>query len=201
MRLFYSPLSPYARKARVTVIEKGLSDLVSLEVTSPYGASDALIAANPLSKVPAWVLDSGVTLYDSPVICEYLDSLAPAPQRLPPAGSARGSVLTLQALADGVIDAAFNLTMEGRRPEALRSADWTARWRAAILRGCVALDAAHGHWSLDLDQGQIASACALGYLDLRHRNLAWRESAPALSEWYAVVAQRPSFMDTAPPAG
>jgi glutathione S-transferase len=191
MKLLASDTSPYARKTRICALEKG----VALEVvtTNPLGEDvAALHAANPLGKIPALLLDDGVTLYDSRVICEYLDTLAPAPRLLPASGAARFDCLRRQALADGVMDAAFNLVMEGRRPEAQRSKDWQARWRAGILRGVAAMEARE-----TFDLGQIATAAALGYLDFRLSDIQWRASTP-MAAWWERVGARESVEATAP---
>lgn len=139
MQLIYAKPSPYSRKARVTVLEKELADRVEEIVVSPLEDPAALLEANPLGKVPALRLDDGRCLYDSWVICEYLDSLAPTP-RLIPHGAARFDVLRRAALADGVLDAAVTARMELLRPEAIRWAPWTDRQQRAIRRGLVVME-------------------------------------------------------------
>src|SRR5690606_26376953 len=136
--------------------------------------------------------DDGTVLVDSPVICEYLDSLAPRPALVPAGGDARWDTLRRQAVADGILDLAVALRQESLRPESQRSPQWQARWRAGILRSVGRLAGERREWPA-LDLGTIAVACALSYLDFRHPGLAWREVAPGLGEWLAVQEARPSF--------
>ncbi len=196
MRLIHVPLSPYARKARILALEKGLA--LELQVLSPQADLAELCASNPLGKVPALVLDDGTVLYDSPVICEYLDSLTPDPLLIPAAGPARWATLRRQALADGVMDLALNLVAEGRRAEAQRSQASLDRWTAALLRGLAALDAECAGWGEGLELGRVAAACAVGYIGVRLPQVAWRAANPALAAWAEQISQRPSFAETAP---
>ncbi len=198
MRLLSSATSPYARKARAVVLEHALADRVAFITIDATGQdAEMLRAHNPLGKIPTLVLDDGTALYDSPVICEYLDSIAGGARLLPPDGIARFRAMRVVALADGIMDAALNLVLERRRPEPQRSPDWSERWTGAILRAVAALAP-----DLDdtFDMGSLAAACALGYLDFRLDDLAWRAHAPALAPWFAAVAQRPCLAATAPPA-
>lgn len=201
MRLFYSPTSPFARKVRVVIAEKQLAG-IELVVASPFDAPADLAAANPLSKVPALLRDDGSALYDSPVIAEYLDRLGGGDPLLPADGEARWDVLRRQALADGLMDTTLALALEvNRRPEHERSPDWIAHWVRTMTRAADALEHAVGGWRSGFDLGQIATACALGYLDFRASgHLAWREGRPRLGTWFAEVGQRPSMIATAVPA-
>lgn len=198
MKLFYSPTSPYARKCRVAAIEKGLEARIELLTVSPMANPPELLAANPLAKVPALVLADGRCIVDSRVICQFIDSLSAAAILVPRTSDERHETLTREALADGISDAAFNRTMERLRPEAQRSADWTARWTNSIRRA-VAHFNAHIPDRPQPDLGDIALACALGYLDLRHADLAWRNDAPELARWFETISARPSIASTAPP--
>ncbi|MBI1251497.1 MAG: glutathione S-transferase [Alphaproteobacteria bacterium] len=200
MKLFYSPTSPYARKVRIVILEKGLSAQVDLIAANPLGDdAAALQTANPLGKVPALVAADGAALYDSPVICEFLDAMAGAPPLIPASGDARWDCLRRQALADGVMDAAFSLVMESRRPEGLRAPDWIARWESGIARSVAAAREMIAADRFDL--GDIALIAALDYLDFRLARLNWRAQAPHLARWADAVAERPSVKHTAPPAG
>lgn len=196
MRLLYSPTSPYARKVRAVAIEKGIE--VQLEPLNPLTDPAPLLAANPLAKVPCLLLDDDTPLYDSPVICEYLDAQAPTPVLLPPPGAARWDVLRRQALADGVMDLAVALRQESLRPGHQRWPDWQQRWRAGILRAVAHLEATHADWP-PLDLGTLAAACALDYLDFRHPGIGWRGQARTLAAWLAQPLQRPSMRETAAP--
>ncbi|MDR3508675.1 MAG: glutathione S-transferase N-terminal domain-containing protein [Caulobacteraceae bacterium] len=198
MQLLCSLTSPYARKARVVVIEKGLEDQVEFLIRNPTAEPQGVIGTNPLGKIPALILHDGTVLYDSPVVCEYLDSLVPDPVLVPASGPARWSVLRLQALGDGILDATYNSVMESRRPAEQQSADAILRWRGAIDRGVRALNAEAGGWDEGLDLGRLTAACALGYLDFRMPQVEWRDAAPALAAWYEVIAKRPSLARTVP---
>ena len=204
MRLLSSPTSPYARKVRMTLIEKGLADQVTVDAAVPLGTADEAAAVrrvNPLAKIPALVLDTGEALYDSPVICEYLDSLGTGPTLLPAAGPARWTALRRQALGDGVADAAFNIVMEHRRPEAQRSTEWLDRWARAVHGAADALEQELAHGALGFDLGAIALSAAFGYQDFRLPQIDWRAGRPRLTEAFAELAARPSFVATAPPKG
>jgi glutathione S-transferase len=200
MELFYADLSPYARKVRVVIEEKGLAGKVTLIPVNPYEIPDALSSANPLSKVPTLVLDDGRALFDSPLICEYLDASFGGPSLLPARGEARWSVLRRQAIANGILDAAFNIACEINRREANeRSEKWVKHWVAAIKRAVDALEAEIEGWPDDVDLAAIATGCALGYLDVRIKDLLdWRKGRPTLAGWYEVFSRRPSMAATKP---
>lgn len=204
MQLFCSPSSPYVRKARITVQEKGLEDSVEEVTVVAMESAPELLASNPLSKIPALTRPGQTSLFDSPVICEYLDSLpSNSPSLLPATGEERWQILCDQALADGITDAAFNLVMEGRRDEETRSGLWQDRWTSAILRALDRLEdqsdemrAAYQEKGLRLSD--IAIGAALGYLDLRLDHLKWRDSHPGLASFFESLMQRPAFQDTVP---
>lgn len=202
MKLYHSPTSPYVRKVMVLLHETGQLDDVELltVATTPVSPAEPLVGKAPLTKVPALERPDGPTLFDSRVICAFLDSRAGA--GLYPEGSRRWDVLTLEALADGILDAALLMTYESRlRPEEKRWDDWVdAQWDK-IERACEALDQRWlAHLSGTLDMGQIAVGCALGYLDLRHDARGWRRQNDALATWYATFSERPSMVATRPPA-
>lgn len=200
MRLFYSPTSPFARKIRVLIAEKQLAG-IELVTASPFDAPADLVAANPLSKVPALVRADGLVLYDSPVIAEYLDGLGGGGPLLPAGGDPRWDVLRRQALADGMMDNTLALALEiNRRPERERSPDWIAHWVRTITRTVDAMEAECGGWPAGFDLGHIAVACALGYLDFRASgHLAWRESCPKLAAWFSETGERASMITTEVP--
>jgi glutathione S-transferase len=196
VKLLHSATSPFARKVRVVIAERGLS--VELEAASPLDEGSPVRRFNPLGKVPVLLLDDGSSLFDSPVICEYLDSLGDAPPLLPSTGQDRWTDLRTQALADGILDAAFNIVTEGRRPEAERSAGWVERWTLAIISGVAMAEDQARKARQDWTLGAIALACALGYLDFRLSRIAWRAANPTLASWYATQAVRPCMANTAP---
>jgi glutathione S-transferase len=198
MRLLASPTSPYARKARIVALEKGLMDRLAVEMLNPFEDGARLAAVNPLGKVPALLLDSGKVLFDSGVICEYLDPLDGAPTLLPPAGPERFEALARHALAQGVIDAAASIVMERRRPESQQSPLWLERWAAAIARGLAALDETVERRPNAFGLDAITTACALGYLEFRLPDIAWPASADALNAWWGEAKQRRSVVETDP---
>lgn len=200
MKLYYSPTSPYVRKVCVCALEAGIDTRIERAETNPWVEDQELLADNPLSKVPTLLTDEGLALYDSPVICEYLDSLHEGPRLLPPSGLPRWLALRLQALADGMMDAAIACFLERRRPESQRSADWDIRQMTVLRRALSALERESPAWEDSFGIGQIAAACALGYLDLRFADADWRGGCPRLSAWYGRIATRPSMVATAPPA-
>jgi glutathione S-transferase len=198
MQLFFSPTSPFARKVRIVIIEKQLTERVQLIDCTPYEDPSELLRTNPLGKIPALALDNGFALFDSPVICEYLESLNPTPRLIPEAGAERWLVLRAQALADGMLDAAVLQVMESRRPEAERSPTAVAHWRVQMLRALAEMDTQLPQIPSALNLGQIAFASGLGYLDLRFPQLNWRATHPALAAWFIEISQRKSLRATEP---
>ena len=199
MTLYHSPLSPYVRKVVVVAHETGLLDEIELVNGSgtPLEPNEETVAQNPLGKIPALVTEDGLTLFDSRVICRYLDKLAGA--GLYPTGSAEFPMLAREALAEGIIDAALLVSYESRlRPENLRFAPWVEGQKDKVRRGIEAferhIDALAGHLTMD----KIALGCALGYVDFRLSDLNWREEHPALAAWYREFSMRQSMKDTAP---
>ncbi|MGF1611557.1 MAG: glutathione S-transferase [Kiloniellales bacterium] len=199
MQLRYSPTSPYVRKVNVLALEAGLDDRIQRVPTNTADPTDDLPRTNPLGKVPALATDEGEALYDSPVICEYLDSLHGGAKFFPPTGTARWTALRLQAAGDGVLDAALLAMIESkRRPPELRWDGWLSRQMDKIKRTLDALETEAELLDGPLTIGSLTVGCALGYLDFRFPELGWRDSHPALAEWYEQVSQRPSFQATVP---
>jgi glutathione S-transferase len=196
-KLYFAPPSPYARKIRVLVAEKGLSAKVEMIARAPFEKPADLVALNPLSKVPTLVTDDGQVLYDSPVIADYLDTLA-VPRLIPIDGRSRWDALRQQALADGILDAGVSVLLEGRRPEGERSPSWVARQTDAIDRSLDACEAEVGSLAATPTIAHIALGCALGWLDFRMPSHDWRGSRPKLARWFAVFSERPSMMATKP---
>lgn len=200
MKLYYSPTSPYVRKVNVCAIELGLNEKLERIVTNPWEKDEKLLANNPLSKVPTLITNDGIVLYDSPVICEYLDNLAGTNELIPVEGRERWEMLCLQALGDGILDAAVLRFLEKKRPVEQQSSDWNEIQRNAMLRALQYLETKVEDWGREFRIGQIAVACALGYLDFRFADEDWRQAQPALTNWYAEVVQRKSIQATVPKA-
>ena len=202
MKLYHSATSPYVRKVMVLLHETGQIDDVELVESSgtPMSPADPLVGKNPLTKVPALERPDAPTLFDSRVICAYLDDRAGS--GLYSASPRRWDILTLEALADGILDAALLIVYESRlRPPEHQSTSWTEAQWAKVARACDALEGRWiGHLTGPLDMGQIAVACALGYLDLRHDARGWRTGRPQLAEWFAAFESRESMQATRPPA-
>ncbi|WP_127113014.1 glutathione S-transferase [Shimia sediminis] len=199
MKLISASASPFVRKVRVLMHETGQTediDLLDIK-TSPVATNDDVKAANPVGKIPALIRDDAPALYDSRVICRFLDSRANAglyPEAM------LWDVLTLEATADGIMDAAVLVTYEGRlRPAELQDDNWReAQWEK-VARAVSALNTRWmSHLAGPLDMGQIAVGCALGYLDFRHDARKWRRGNDALATWYESFSQRDSMIATAP---
>jgi glutathione S-transferase len=197
MKLYYANTSPYARKVRIVLRERGLTDHVTEILTNPFEENAALGSANPLHKVPTLVTSQNTAIFDSAVICGYLDTIGTAAPLIP-VGDDRWVALTAQAMCDGMLDALFNLVMERRRPEAERSTMWQERWQAAILRTADAAEANMRPFEGQLTLAQISLGAALGYADFRTPDIAWRTNRPALRDWFDAFAVRPSMVATDP---
>lgn len=199
MKLIYNPASPYVRKVRVLAIEAGLMDGIELAKVNitPVGPDEALCASNPIGKIPTLVLDEGGALYDSRVICEYLDELHHTSRLFPRRGQARWTALRRQALADGILDAAVGTRYETfLRPEGLRWPEWIEGQMQKIRRSLDVLeDETLGD---EVDIGTISVACALGYLDFRYPQEGWRDSRPRLAAWFEGFSARASMSETRP---
>ena len=196
MKLFYSPTSPFVRKVMATAIAAGVEGRIEKTTTNPWESPPALLAQNPLSKVPCLVTDDGLALFDSPVICDYLASLGDG-TLLPSTGPARWRALKQQATADGIMDAAIIRRMEAARPEDAERASNMARQSQVMANGLAALEAEPPGEALDL--GTITVACCLGYLDLRFAHEPWRETHPALASWFKRIGRERAISETAPP--
>lgn len=192
-----SPPSPFGRKVKIAAAELGLLDTIEIRMADTNDANDSLRKENPLGKIPALILDDGMVLFDSRVILEWLDWTAGGGRVLPGEPDARFAALRLQALADGVTDAALLIVYEGRlRAETERSAAWLAHQQGKIDRGLDALEATVPATDAPITVGTIALACSLGYLDLRLAG-RWREGHPKLVAWLEAFAARvPAFEKT-----
>ena len=200
MKIYYSAASPFVRKVLVAAHELGLKDRLERVPANahPVDRDRALVAANPIGKVPTLVTDDGAILYDSRVICEYLNALADG-TLIPDDPAARWRVLTEQALGDGIADAALLVRYETfARPEPLRWADWIAGQLDKVATGLAELERRSLELGERVDVGTIAIACALGYLDFRFASLAWRDRHPNTAAWFEWFGGRESMMFTRP---
>ena len=203
MKLIGSPTSPYARKVRVVMAEKKLDYQHVIE--DVWALDSTITESNPLGKVPCLVMEGGEAVFDSRVIVEYLDTLSPVGKLIPSQGRERAEVKTWEALADGLLDAALLArleTMFSGRTEAQRSPAWIDRQMGKIHAVLKAMSTGLGdkpfcsgvHFSLS----DVAVGCALGYLDLRFSDIAWRDTYPNLAKLQEKLMLRPSFIDTKP---
>jgi len=199
MKLHWSPRSPFVRKVMIVAHECGLADRLQCvrtvaEMTKPHAE---LMRDNPLSKIPTLVLDDGTALYDSPVICEYLDGLGGEPKLFPQQGRARIVALRRQALGDGFLD-----LLVLKRNERLRTQPSEAHLASAAARTAAVLDHLNGEASTlatdPLGIGHIAIGCALSYLDFRFADENWRRDHERLANWHSFFTARPSARATLP---
>ena len=200
MRLYHSPASPFVRKVMMLLHET--NQIGAVEIVAASGTAVAPgtmpVTHNPLGKIPALERPDGPALYDSRVICRYLDDHAGG--ILYPKGNRLWDVLTIEATADGIMDAAILMVYEGRvRPEQYQYPVWVdAQWQK-ISR---AVDVLNNRWishlAGPLNMGQIAVACALGYIDFRLPEREWRAQNPDLAAWFADFSSRDSFQATIP---
>lgn len=196
MKLCFSPTSPYVRKVRACAITREIDKLIELMPMNANASPPELLAVNPLSKVPALVTDDGLALFDSPVICEYLDSIGEALPMFPAKGALRWRALKLQGMGDGILDASVPRRGEMMKPQDEGRIAWISRQKAAVDRTLDALEADPPHRLVDI--GSITIACALGYLDFRFAAQPWRQGRPKLAAWYEAFAQNPGIANTVP---
>ena len=205
MKLIGSLTSPYVRKVRIVLAEKKLD--YKFDVEDVWAADTTISASNPLGKVPCLVMEGGEAIFDSRVIVEYVDTLSPVGKLIPLSGRERVEVRTWEALADGLLDAAILARLEATWPgrtEAQRSQAWIDRQLGKMHASLQAMSQGLGerpwctgnHHSL----ADIATGCALGYLDFRFAHIDWRDTYPNLARLFEKLSQRQSFIDTAPPA-
>jgi glutathione S-transferase len=200
MKLIGSLTSPYVRKVRVVLIEKNLAhEFVN---DPPWAADSSVPQYNPLGKVPALLTNSGETLFDSNILLDYIEQMAPAPALLPLDKAAALQVKQLVILADGILDAGVAILLEGRRPADKQYAVWVQRQQQKIERGLIALETRtqgkiwlHG---TDISAADIAVGCMLLWLDFRMASFDWRARHPSLHALAQRLAARPSFQQTVP---
>lgn len=198
MILRSSPASPFGRKCKMSASILGLMDQIQVTNSDVTDPEDSIRQENPLGKIPALILENDTCLFDSRVICEYLDNLAGG-GRLFPTGANRWDVLAFQALSDGLIDASILQVYEKRfRPEEKRHQDWVNYQQAKVVRGLAYLETNIPNEGETPNIGDVTLACALGYLDFRFEGV-WRDRSPNLVAWLGRFAEAvPAFEDTAP---
>jgi glutathione S-transferase len=197
MKLHARPASPFARKVRVTAIETGVIEKIEVAMAmTPEESRKVVPSHNPLAKIPVLVLDDGTSLYDSRVICEYFDSMHDRAKLFPRDGMARWRALRLQALGDGIGDAAALMGGEIARPDNLRSDAAVARQWEKVTAACQVLEDDISQLDGPINIGQIAVACGLGYADFRLTSHSWRDGRPKLTAWIANFNERPSMKAT-----
>ncbi len=199
MKGYASHNSPFARKVRVAAIETGQGETIDWTMVDLVDRPAVLGQTNPLDQVPVVIQDDGTALYDSPVICQYLDSLHDGPKLYPEVGAARWTALRLEALGDGLGAASAALAGERRRPEDRRYDPFIAAQSGKIGAALAALEDEIDRLDGPTGIAQIAVACAIGYMELRACAPGWRESRPRLAAWYDAFRDRPSMRRTAPP--
>lgn len=200
MKLYYSSTSPFVRKVNVLAIETGLDKQIEWVTTNPWQAEDKLTTENPLSKIPTLITEDEQVIYDSVVICEYLDSLNTGEKMIPAQGEAHWQVLRLQALADGILDAGILRFMENKRTPEQQSIVWDNMQKGSVERGLDYLESTVSDWTNNygLNVGVISAACVLGWLDFRFSYEDWRINRPNLKLWFDQFSNRSSMLNTIP---
>jgi len=200
VRLLIATPSPYARKVRIAMREKGIE--CEEVVDNPWLPGAGVARANPLAKVPSLILDDGRVVHDSKVIMEYLETLGRLPQFLPSDPALRVAHKQIEAIADGVCDAIVLSVLERARPPENRSEDWLARQRAKIIAGTEELSRLLGdsEWFTQWGYGlaDVATACALGYIDLRYPEYDWRAGHGNLARLFDRLSAREAYAQTVP---
>ena len=203
MKLIGSLTSPYVRKARVVLAEKKID--YDFELDSPWTPNNQVNNVNPLGKIPVLVLDDNTVLFDSRVIVEYLDNVAPNNKLMPGQNRERTEVKRWEALADGVCDAAALVFLEKKRPREQQSDDWIARQEDKIVRSLAFMsgELADNSWCMGthFSLADVAIGCALGYLVFRFPEIDWQEKHPNLARLYDKLMRRRAFLDTIPQIG
>jgi len=201
LKLIATLTSPYARKVRIALAEKKIE--YTLVPDSPWTPGNTVSRFNPLGKIPVLVMDDGSRLFDSRVIVEYLDTVSPVSRLIPEPSRQRIAVKRWEALADGICDAAAAVRLEKNRPLRQQSGDWIARQQEKVALGVneLAKELGDKPWcdGEAYSLADIAVGCALGYLELRQPEMAWRADHPGLARHADKLALRPSFADTVPP--
>jgi glutathione S-transferase len=198
LELIYSSLSPFVRKVLVVAHELGVNDRIRRTTINVRDEPEKIAPLNPLGKIPVLITDSGEALYDSPVICEYLDAEFGGHRLLPANGARRWAIMTQAAMADGLLDAALLVRHERLRPAANQSADWI-EWQLRKVNAALdRLEQEAPGFGDQLDIGLIAVGCTVGYIPVRLEDYAGLVRWPRLKGWYDRELRRPSFQSTSP---
>jgi glutathione S-transferase len=201
LRLLHGKVSPFVRKVMICIIEKGLEGRVEIvpTVVGQGKINEELLRSNPTGKIPTLITDAGEAVYDSLVICDHLDSIVAEPRFVPTAAAERTAALTMNAAADGLVVAGVLAMLErGKAPERQWPEFEAAQW--AKVRHCLAaLEAWRSRRGDALDIGTAGALCALGWLDARAAQFAWRGDFPALAAWADALGRRDSVVRTVPP--
>lgn len=198
MKLYCSVNSPYARKARVAAIELGVDRKIELVETDPRDSTTGYWSLNPLGKIPALALDDGSVLFDSPVVCEYLNDVVGDGRLMPKDDAGRFRTRTLVALVDGVLDAAMAVRLERQRPESEQSPAWMDKQLAVAGRGLDALQEALPEYQDKVNLVSIGTACAITWIGFRIPEQDWLGPRKRLADWYEAFNQRESMQRTTP---
>tara|TARA_B100000530_G_scaffold331887_2_gene277321 strand:+ start:889 stop:1488 length:600 start_codon:yes stop_codon:yes gene_type:complete len=198
MKCYVTSNSPYARKVKIVAFETGSYDEVEWLTITREERAEIIPDINPLGKVPVAVLDSGQVLCDSPVICAYVDSLVNDGNLIPKSNPERWKVLTLEALGDGLGEAVIAASQENQRPDGKRSQGVVDRQTGKAKAALGSLNEAAKEFNDPPLMGEVAVACALGYMEFRDVIPGWRDTFEDLAAWYAGILTRQSFVRTAP---
>lgn len=196
MKLRWSPTSPFVRKVVVLMKEKGIEDQIEKEKSNPLNREDRAATPSPLGQIPCLVTDDGDSVFDSPVIMEYLDTVCDGPEMLPKSGDARWTTLRRQATADGMIASMVTCFVESLKKPERQSGGIMAHNKAIVLNSIAALEHEVGEFGDAVDVGTISIAVALSFADQTFPDDHWRSDNPALAKWFDAFDQRPSMTET-----
>ncbi len=204
MKLYYSNTSPYSRKVRLVIAIKGLEKQIDRLLINPFEDKETLRAINPLGKIPVLLLKNNEILFDSPVICHYLDTLCEDKRLIPEKGWQKWMVLRWEALADGLVDAAYNLVMERRRPTSEQSMTAISQWAEEIQQVLHEMELKYHELDGNITLAHLAVGTAIGYLDFRLPDLLYTSSCPQIAtspnllSWYEAFKSQPFMQLTKP---
>ena len=201
MKLWYSPASPFVRKVLIMAHETGLADQLELvdATTTPLNPNNDLAQDNPIGKIPTLVLDDGTSLFDSKVICEYLDGLHDGDKMIPVSRAELYNVLVTQAIGDGLMEAAVGIRYEQfLRPEEKQWDNWIEAQTRKVEQALDVLENWRGARIQDIHIGSIAVAAGLDYLDFRKFDIDWRTNRPILTQMHETFSKRESMLATQP---